>query len=118
MLAMTSRGPLAGRTLPPWHQAPRSTGWPSNRAPSQGVDFVGSFVPFAKTAEERRRSGDPRLSLEERYPSKAAYLTRYENYVRALASQRFLLDKDIPVELKRGEEFWDFAHREADAKKP
>ena len=28
---------------------------------------VGGFIPFAKTKDERLRSGDPRLSLEERY---------------------------------------------------
>jgi hypothetical protein len=28
---------------------------------------VGGFNPFAKAKDERLRSGDPRLSLEERY---------------------------------------------------
>ena len=91
------------------------TGWNQRIAgigfPDENVDFVGSMVPFAKTATERRASGDPRLSIAERYPSKAAYMARYENYVRALASQRLLLDADIPIELGRGEQFWDFANK-------
>ena len=29
---------------------------------------VGFYIPFAATAKERRETGDPRLSLEERYP--------------------------------------------------
>ena len=37
-------------------------------------------------------------------------MARYENYVRGLASQRLLLENDIPVELQRGEQFWDFAN--------
>ena len=91
------------------------TGWnqriPGIGFPDENVDFVGSFVPFARTADERKKSGDPRLSIAERYPTKAAYMARYENYVRGLASQRLLLDRDIPIELKRGEEFWDFANK-------
>jgi hypothetical protein len=47
------------------------TGWnlrdPSIGAPDQRVSFLGSYIPFAKTAAERQRAGDPRLSLAERY---------------------------------------------------
>ena len=32
----------------------------------------GSMLPFAKTREERMKANDPRLSLEERYPTPAA----------------------------------------------
>jgi hypothetical protein len=35
---------------------------------------TGSFIPFAKTRAERTASGDPRLSLEERYPTHEAYV--------------------------------------------
>jgi hypothetical protein len=35
---------------------------------------TGSFVPFARTKAERESRGDPRLSIEERYPSHAAYI--------------------------------------------
>ena len=34
----------------------------------------GSFIPFARTKAERLASGDPRLSLEERYGSHKAYV--------------------------------------------
>jgi DJ-1/PfpI family/Alpha/beta hydrolase domain len=33
----------------------------------------GSFIPFARTKAERITTGDPRLSIEERYPSKEMY---------------------------------------------
>ena len=36
----------------------------------------GSFIPFARTRQERLDAGDPRLSIEERYPSKEAYVGR------------------------------------------
>ena len=35
-------------------------------APTRRLSFVGSFFPFALTAEDRRRRGDPRLSVGER----------------------------------------------------
>ena len=35
----------------------------------QICNYVGGMIPFAKTAAERKASGDPRLSLEERYGS-------------------------------------------------
>ncbi len=93
-------------TLTGWNQRVAGVGFPD-----ENVDFVGSMVPFARTAAERKAAGDPRLSLEERYPTKAAYMARYENYVRGLASQRLLLNADIPVELARGEQFWEFASK-------
>ena len=34
----------------------------------------GSFIPFAATKAERERTGDPRPSLEERYPTKKVYV--------------------------------------------
>lgn len=37
-------------------------------------NFQGSFVPFAATKTERIEAGDPRPSLEERYPTKADYV--------------------------------------------
>jgi hypothetical protein len=35
---------------------------------------TGSFVLFARTKAEREARGDPRPSIEERYPSHAAYI--------------------------------------------
>ena len=40
---------------------------PSIGAPDQRVSFEGSWIPFPKTKADRIRTGDPRLSVEERY---------------------------------------------------
>jgi hypothetical protein len=40
----------------------------------QICNYVGGMVPFAKTQAERLASGDPRLSLEERYGSHDGYI--------------------------------------------
>jgi alpha/beta hydrolase family protein len=40
----------------------------------QVCDYVGGMVPFAKTKAQRLASGDPRLSLEERYGTHDGYV--------------------------------------------
>ena len=51
------------------------TGWSLRKnPPEEGCDARGMVIPFARTKAERRASGDPRLSLEERYPDHASYL--------------------------------------------
>ena len=54
------------------------TGWnlraPEVGAPEMLSTQIGSFIPFARTKAERMKSGDPRLSIEERYASKEDYL--------------------------------------------
>ena len=69
--------------------------------------LVGSFEPFAKTREERERSGDPRLSIAERYFGKQDYLDRVQKCARDLVSQRFLLPGDVDAVLKRASAMWD-----------
>jgi hypothetical protein len=71
------------------------TGW-NNRAnpPADGCDHTGLFVPFAKTKSEREATGDPRLSLEERYADHAAYVAAVKEAAKALVEKRLLLRED------------------------
>jgi hypothetical protein len=64
----------------------------------------GSFFPFAATADERRTTGDPRLSLEERYPSNEEYVSRVAEAAGRLVAERLLLPRDAEeiIELARG----------------
>ncbi len=86
------------------------TGWnlrdPTIAAPDQRLPFEGSFLPFPKTAEERQRSGDPRKSIEERYPSREEYLARYQAAVDILVSERWILKEDRDAMLDRGKLEW------------
>ncbi len=86
------------------------TGWnlrdPSIGAPEQRVSFLGSWIPFAKTAEERKKSGDPRLSIAERYKSHEEYMSKFEQAAKKLIEQRFLLQEDLPAILERGRLEW------------
>ena len=83
------------------------TGWNLRRegfAEGEQCEGTGSFIPFATDRAERRASGDPRLSLEERYPNHKAYVSAVSEAADALVQDRLLLrrDADEIVELARG----------------
>ncbi|HTJ26412.1 MAG TPA: alpha/beta hydrolase domain-containing protein [Candidatus Limnocylindria bacterium] len=86
------------------------TGW-NLRAPQTGfgdrlVDFFGSFVPFAPTRAARIAAGDPRLSIAERYPDRAAYLRAYDAATTALVRDGYVLAEDEPALRARAETLW------------
>jgi hypothetical protein len=88
------------------------TGW-NHRDPAIGAQdelysMIGSTIPFARTPVERERNRDPRLSLEERYPSRAEYLKRVEAAARQLAREGFVLEADIGRLMARAGEQWDY----------
>ncbi len=73
------------------------TGWNQFRTdwfPDQPCELTGSFIPFAATKAERQAAGDPRPSLEERYPNKAAYVNAIRVAADRLVAARFLLPDD------------------------
>ena len=51
---------------------------------ASGDTVRGSTTPFPATREERERSGNPRHSIGERYPSKGDYLERVRRAGQAL----------------------------------
>ncbi|HEY2114679.1 MAG TPA: alpha/beta hydrolase domain-containing protein, partial [Candidatus Angelobacter sp.] len=62
--------------------------------------------PLAKTAKERKASGDPRRSISERYASREEYMSKFEHAAKKLIEQRFLLQEDLPAILERGKLEW------------
>jgi hypothetical protein len=56
--------------------------------------LLGSFIPFAKTKAERRQTGDPRLSIEERYRNRDDYVQQISRAARILVEDRYLLPED------------------------
>ena len=73
------------------------------------MDFAGSYIPFARTRVERERAGDPRLSIEERYQSRAHYLGMVAEAGLKLVKEGYLLAEDLPVLLTRASEQWAYA---------
>ncbi len=57
----------------------------------------GSFVPFAATKDERLKSGDPRLSIAERYPREGDRAVAIEKAARQLVHDRLLLEEDVKI---------------------
>jgi Alpha/beta hydrolase domain len=55
---------------------------------------IGGYIPFAATRAERLAKGDPRPSLEERYPSHAAYVAKVKAQADALVAARYMLPDD------------------------
>jgi hypothetical protein len=84
---------------------------PSIGAPDQRLPFEGSYLPFPKTAADRIGTGDPRLSIAERYTSREDYLARYTQTLDGLIQQRWILAEDRAAMIERGGEEWDTATR-------
>jgi hypothetical protein len=75
------------------------TGW-NVRAHTDGLPDTlyprcGTWLPFAATAAERERSGDPRPSIEERYRDRDDYEHRVREWAESLVTARFLLPGDV-----------------------
>jgi hypothetical protein len=73
------------------------TGW-NPRAQGYGAGALfplqGAVVPFAATRAEREASGDPRLSIAERYTDKAAYVAAVKAAAAEMVVERLLLPQD------------------------
>jgi hypothetical protein len=79
------------------------TGWnlrPRGLAEGELAGLLGSFVPFARTKAARRKTGDSRLSLEERYIDRDDYVRQISRAARLLVDQRFLLPEDADRMIK------------------
>ena len=77
------------------------TSW-NLRHPSIGADtellsLAGGYIPLPKTAADRERTGDPRLSLAERYASREAYVAAYLEHAKKLVANRYLLAEELPA---------------------
>ena len=63
-------------------------------AENEQCDLTGSYVPFFETELERVAAGDPRPSVEERYPYHGEYVSMVADSVNNLLQKRFLLVED------------------------
>lgn len=99
---------------PPELRVPLATfmGWnprhPEQGAPGDIMAMMGSTLPFARSAAERARTGDPRLSIEERYGSRGAYLAQVRRDAEAMVEARHLLAEDVDAVVERAGALWAF----------
>ncbi len=92
---------IAGVHLPTL-DAPEAThtGWNLRKAGfSEGelCDNNGMMIPFAATREERDRTGDPRLSMAERYPNPGDRTAAIAKAAQKLVEDRLLLPEDVKL---------------------
>ncbi len=82
------------------------TGWNLRRegfAEGAQCGGAGSFIPFAADSGERQASGDPRMSIEERYPTHEAYVDAVALAADRLVQDRLLLRQDAQAIVERAE---------------
>ena len=73
---------------------------------ASGGTLRGSSIPFAVTRSEREETGDPRLSIEERYASRRDFLEKIENAAREQVAVGYLLEEDVePLVAQAGEHY-------------
>jgi len=73
------------------------TGWnpiPRGALKGRQRSLAAGYIPFARTREERLSKKDPRLSIEERYPSLAQYRAGAVARAKDLVARRLLLQED------------------------
>ena len=80
------------------------TGWNEYKPPypaGEIADRDGSCLPFAPDKAAREASGDPRLSIAERYKSGADYVAKVQAVVAALLADRLILPEDAETYVER-----------------
>ncbi len=86
------------------------TGWNVSVPPLADLHYlaglIGSFAPFARSEEERDRSGDRRESIAERYGDRQEYLTRVTRATQDLVRERFVLADDVRAVVTRADAMW------------
>ncbi len=91
------------------------TGWNLYNADYGPTDVVshmsGSFLPFPRDRQEREARNDPRLSIEERYASKAQYLGLVAAEAMTLIGEGYLLDQDLREIIEQAGVIWDYVTR-------
>jgi len=72
------------------------TGWGlrSGVWANDGCEASGQYIPFTATSAARTAAGDPRPSVQERYPSYGLYRTKLILAVDKLVRDRFLMCED------------------------
>jgi Alpha/beta hydrolase domain len=82
------------------------TGWGVRAAAFAGDDLcdaAGQKIDFLQTKSERLATGDPRLSIEERYPNHRQYVREVAHAAKRLHRRGLLLEEDVQRYIKDAE---------------
>ena len=87
------------------------TGWNLYNAATEAPDRIGrwdgSFIPFPRSEDEKIATGDPRLSVAERYVSRDAYLEKFAAAILSLAERELILGDDVNPMIDRAGRLYD-----------
>jgi hypothetical protein len=87
------------------------TGWnfrnPSIGAPGEIYPLIGTYSPFPSTRSAREKSGDPRLSIEERFATRSAYLGEVTEAAIKLIQEGYVLREDLAGIVNQAAARWD-----------
>ena len=93
-----------------------TTGWnfrdPSVGNPNEIYQLLGSYISSGRPRAARQATGDPRLSVEERYRGVDDYPQRVRSAAMDLIRRRYLLAEDLDIIVERAKTHWTFATRE------
>ncbi|HND50996.1 MAG TPA: alpha/beta hydrolase domain-containing protein [Pirellulaceae bacterium] len=78
-------------TFTSWNLRSRSIG-----AENELLSLAGGYIPLARTADQRAKTGDPRPALLERYRDFDDYLAQHRRYTEQLIQRRYLLSEELP----------------------
>jgi Alpha/beta hydrolase domain len=78
-------------------------------APDRLAGEIGSYIPFPRTRADRDRTGDPRLSIEERYRNRDEYLGKYAAATLDLVARGYVLREEVADLLTHAIEHYDWA---------
>ena len=95
---------IAGIRLPDVRVPIRTySGWSlrSGAWANDGCEGSGQSIAFPTTKAARLASGDPRLSIEERYPSFFDYYYKVSQAINDMVAERFMLAEDAPAAMNR-----------------
>ena len=70
--------------------------------------MMGSTLPFARSEAERAQTGDPRMSIAERYVSKEDYLDRVRQATKELIASRHVEAEDLEAIIERAGKCWEW----------
>jgi len=84
------------------------TGWSlrSGAQANDGCEGTGQMIAFSRTKAERLASGDPRLSVEERYASAEAYSAAAKQAIDDLVGKRYMMREDADAYMQRMTRLW------------
>src|SRR5262249_47436077 len=71
------------------------------------IAMAGAYIPFPTTRAERERTPDPRMSIADRYPTRADYLKKVQEIATRLAADRYVLQSDVAAMVQEAGAHWD-----------